>query len=239
MLNGILGGAPLPTTLAKSLPEWHLGEVATRPYAGYHPAPSTKYLRGKDHTFMVAGLHRFGEHLSGGPLNLLVFRNLLEVADPVWLLEIFYLYNRLNQLFNIARHSGTTSTTGIDAPTHPWHSGAQTIVSSICSRDPSLLTQWAHNKMSTMRLFGHRKFLRLLGSFLRSYVSLVPSPSSVLGFYLTTTGKISVTGNAMSRTMFVRFGKAGVNNLSYRASSSFALIRTKTGCLGLTLTYFY
>jgi len=90
-----------------------------------------------------------------------------------------------------------------------------------------------------MRLFAHKKFLRLLGSFLRTYVSLAPSPSTVLGFHLVTTGKISVTGNAMSRTMLVRYGKAGVNNLSYRASSSFALIRTKTGCLGLNLVFYY
>lgn len=112
-------------------------------------------------------------------------------------------------------------------------------MSSVRSRDPSLLTQWANQRMASMRLFGHRKFLRLLGSFLKTFVSLSPAPSSILGVHLVTTGKISVTGNAMSRTMLLRFGKAGVNNLSYRATSSFTLIRTKTGCLGLNLTFFY
>lgn len=90
-----------------------------------------------------------------------------------------------------------------------------------------------------MRLFTHKRFLRLLGSFLRTYVSLSPSPVTILGFNLVTTGKISVTGNAMSRTMLVRFGKASINNLGYRASSSFTLIRTKTGCLGLNLVFYY
>ena len=93
--------------------------------------------------------------------------------------------------------------------------------------------------MATMRLFAHRRFLRLLGSFLRTYVDLSPTPTTLLGFHLVTTGKISVTGNAMSRTMLVRFGKAGVNNLSYRASTAFTLIRTKTGCLGLNLAFYY
>jgi hypothetical protein len=113
------------------------------------------------------------------------------------------------------------------------------VVSSICSRDPFLLTQWAKKRLARMKIFAHKRFLRLLGSFLRGYVDLRPSPTAVLGFNLVTTGKISVTGNAMSRTMLTRFGKAGVNNLSYRASSSFTLIRTKTGCLGLNLVFYY
>ena len=93
--------------------------------------------------------------------------------------------------------------------------------------------------MAKMKLFAHKRFLRLLGTFLKSYICLSPSPTTLLGFNLVTTGKISVTGNAMSRTMLVRFGKAGINNLSYRASSSFTLIRTKTGCLGLNLAFYF
>jgi hypothetical protein len=93
--------------------------------------------------------------------------------------------------------------------------------------------------MGVMRLFAHRRFLRLLATFLRPYVSLAPGEGTLLGFNLVVTGKISVTGNAMSRTMHVRHGRAGINNLRYHAISSFALIRTKTGCLGLNLTYFF
>jgi ribosomal protein S3 len=90
-----------------------------------------------------------------------------------------------------------------------------------------------------MRLFAHRRFLRLLATFLRPYVSLHPEAGKILGFNLVVTGKISVTGNAMSRTMQVRHGKGGTNNLRYHAISAFALIRTKTGCLGLSLGFFF
>jgi len=93
--------------------------------------------------------------------------------------------------------------------------------------------------MGHMRLFAHRRFLRLLATFLRPYVALTPHEGKILGFNLVVTGKISVTGNAMSRTMQVRHGHAGVNNLRYHASSAFALIRTKTGCLGFNLTFFF
>lgn len=93
--------------------------------------------------------------------------------------------------------------------------------------------------MSRMRLFGHRRFLRILANFIRPYVSRHGGESAILGFNLVVTGKISVTGNAMSRTMHVRCGRAGINNLTYHSLASFALIRTKTGCLGFSLTYYY
>lgn len=64
----------------------------------------------------MSGLHRFGEVLGGAPFNLLIFRNLLETAEPLWLLEVFYLYSRLSQLFSIGR---TSNVANIMAPTHP------------------------------------------------------------------------------------------------------------------------
>jgi ribosomal protein S3 len=88
-------------------------------------------------------------------------------------------------------------------------------------------------------MFAHRRFLRLLATFLRPYVSLTPQESKILGFNLVVTGKISVTGNAMSRTMQVRHGKASINNLRHHALSAFALIRTRTGCLGFNLTFLF
>lgn len=146
------------------------------------------------------------------------------------------MHSRLSQLFKLAKSKNKIL---ISSPSHPWYGGAKIIVSAVCSRDPFLLAQWAKKRMGRMKLFAHKRFLRLLGSFLRGYVELSPAPTKILGFNLVTTGKISVTGNAMSRTMLTRFGKAGINNLSYRASSSFVLIKTKTGCLGLNLVFYY
>lgn len=193
-------------------------------------------LRKLDHSFLTKGLLRFGEELSGSAFSLLILKNLLATASPQWLIEVFRLHSRLFHLFKLLRSRRYIP---VSSRRHPWYGGAKIIVSSVCSRDPFLLSQWAKKRMARMRLFSHKRFLRLLGSFLRSFVRLSSSPSKILGFNLVTTGKISVTGNAMSRTMLTRFGRAGINNLSYRASSSFALIKTKTGCLGLNLVFYY
>jgi len=195
-----------------------------------------RYTKPIDHAFLVSGLLRFGEELGGSFFSLLMLKNILENAHPTWVLEVLLLHSRLSQVFKLSR---SRSKATISAPSHPWYGGSKIIVGAVCSRDPFLLAQWAKKRMSRMRLFAHKRFLRLLGSFLRGYVNLKPAPTRILGFNLVTTGKISVTGNAMSRTMLTRFGKAGINNLSYRASSSFALIKTKTGCLGLNLVFYF
>ena len=213
-----------------------VGEGAVYFCYGKRASRASRFNRSVDHSFLVAGVLRFGEELSGAPFSLLILKNLLQTAHPLWVLEVFFLHSRLSQVFNLSRSKNKML---ITSPSHPWYGGAKIIVSSVCSRDPFLLAQWAKKRMGKMKLFAHKRFLRLLGSFLRGYVNLKTDPTKILGFNLVTTGKISVTGNAMSRTMLTRFGKAGINNLSYRASSSFVLIKTKTGCLGLNLVFYY
>ena len=187
---------------------------------------------GLDHAFVVAALHRFGEALSGGAFTLLIVRNMLTTASAAWAVEAAAFQTRLAIIFPRRPHRRSKKVS-------QWYGGGRTIVSSVYGRDPYLLTQWARLRMSQMRLFGHRRFLRLLATFLRPYVCRNGGEGFILGFNLVVVGKISVTGNAMSRTMQVRHGRAGINNLAYHALSSFALIRTKTGCLGFTMTYYY
>lgn len=59
------------------------------------------------------------------------------------------------------------------------------------------------------------------------------------GVNLYIVGKISVTGNAMSRAQFARAGLGGHNNLKAQVASAFTLVRTNTGCLGVSLSFFY
>lgn len=218
----------------------HLRPIPGLPAAALNAAPAAAVADGVaprvESAFIVAGLHRFGEALAGTAFSLILVKNMLRTASHAWALEAAMFQSRLAQIFY--RAAGTSGK-AIVAPRHPWHGGGKVIVSSVYGRDPFLLTQWARIRMSYMRLFSHRRFLRLLATFLRPYVALAPAPGKILGFNLVVTGKISVTGNAMSRTMHVRHGKASINNLRHHASSSFALIRTKTGCLGLNMTYLF
>lgn len=192
--------------------------------------------RSYDHGFLVLGLQRFGENMSGGQCSMLVYRNLVKVATEPWVVDMASFHARLVQIFNLSRIKNPKP---VNSPRHQWYGGAKAVVSSIYARDPFILTLWIQKRLKRMRLFAHRKFIRLLGTLLKYFVELKPEESKILGFVFLTTGKISVTGNAMSRNMLVRYGKSGINNLSYRASKSFTLIKTKTGCLGLNMSFYF
>lgn len=88
-----------------------------------------------------------------------------------------------------------------------------------------------------MSLFSHRRFFRLLATLLSTLLLGQNKVLSGVNMYLV--GKISVTGNAMSRSQLTRTGVGGNANLKSQAVSGFTLVHTNTGCLGLTITYFY
>jgi hypothetical protein len=89
-----------------------------------------------------------------------------------------------------------------------------------------------------MSLYSHRRFFRLLGLLLRG-VAHGRSLYLLRGFYMRLVGKISVVGNAMSRVWWTRGGLAAGSNLALQVFQGFTIVRTTTGCLGLSLFFFY
>ena len=61
----------------------------------------------------------------------------------------------------------------------------------------------------------------------------------LVGIHLYVVGKISVTGNSRSRTLYVQAGRTGAGNLRYQTARQFTLVRTRTGCLGVTIQFFF
>jgi hypothetical protein len=88
-------------------------------------------------------------------------------------------------------------------------------------------------------MFAHLRFFRVLGLVLRFTVSSFFGDFKLRGFNFYLVGKISVAGNAMSRAYGAFAGKRSNSSLSLKLASNFALIRTPTGCLGFTLSYFF
>lgn len=89
-----------------------------------------------------------------------------------------------------------------------------------------------------MSLYAHRRFFRLLGLLLRGVASS-EGTYFLRGFYMRLVGKISVVGNAMSRVWWTRGGLAAGSNLTLQVFQGFTIVRTTTGCLGLSLFFFY
>jgi hypothetical protein len=111
--------------------------------------------------------------------------------------------------------------------------------SSLMLKDPQLLVNWLQGRLRFMSLFRHRRFFRIIGLFLRMAVNLTRPKFKLKGVYLYLVGKISVTGNARSRSFFATSGLYSLGNLTLRLNHAFSLVRTKTGCLGLTIYYLH
>jgi hypothetical protein len=106
-------------------------------------------------------------------------------------------------------------------------------------RDPYLLINWMQQRLTHVSLFQHRRFFRTLALTLRGAVTTPTLAWRLRGLRLQVTGKLSVTGNAMSRTYFVRAGSQGNANLSLHLAQGFTLVRTHTGCLGVWLGFYF
>jgi hypothetical protein len=109
---------------------------------------------------------------------------------------------------------------------------------TVRTRDPELLISWVQTRLRLMSLYAHRRFFRLLGLLLRGAVGC-GGACNLRGFYMRVVGKISVVGNAMSRVWWTRGGLAAGSNLTLQTFSGFTLVNTTTGCLGLSLSFFY
>ncbi len=106
------------------------------------------------------------------------------------------------------------------------------------TRDPELLVSWLQTRLRSMSLYAHRRFFRLLGLLLRGSIRAA-GVYTFRGFYMRLVGKISVVGNAMSRSWWTRGGHAAGSNLTLQVYQGFTIVRTTTGCLGLSLFFFY
>jgi hypothetical protein len=126
-----------------------------------------------------------------------------------------------------------------NAATHPWGYGARILYAAVALRDATMLARWLDTRMRCVSMFAHKRYFRHLGVLLKEAVMLPFGAYRLAGFSLYLVGKISVTGNAMSRSYSSFAGRRGLANLGLRASSGFTIIRTKTGCLGCTLTFFF
>jgi hypothetical protein len=101
--------------------------------------------------------------------------------------------------------------------------------------DATIITSWLHTKLSRMSLFGHGRFLSTFFFFLGIFYDLRCTVYGLAGIKIRVAGKISVAGNARKRAMQFTRGKTSSGSINTKVSSDFYLVRTSTGCLGLTV----
>lgn len=86
-----------------------------------------------------------------------------------------------------------------------------------------------------MSLFRHGKFLAIFFFIFSVFFTLEAHNYGVVGIRIRVAGKISVAGNARKRSLCFARGHTSSGGARARVSTEFYLVRTTTGCLGLTV----
>jgi hypothetical protein len=172
-------------------------------------------------------LVRLLEHELGTRVNFTLLRSPYSLISAAEVVSLLLLRGRINYWLQHAKGSPT------------WRYIATLIFTVFKTKDISLLTSWLHGRMIRMPLFSHNRFLSFVCYFFKLAYFLYGTAFGVQGVHVRVAGKISVTGNSRKRTLIFRVGKTGANNLQIKASSDFYLVRTGTGCLGLTASLFF
>ncbi len=192
----------------------------------------TRRVRLKDY-FIRSLLFRFLVNLWGSNLSICFFRNL---QKSLLTAELIFVKLQQHRIFCITPAPLYTQR---QKDRYPWSNGFLAIYLSLKHRDPTLLLSWLKDRLRVISMFAHLRFFRILGLLLKSTVLHFFNVFKLKGFNFYLVGKISVTGNAMSRSYRSFAGKRSNSSLQLRLASNFTIIRTPTGCLGFTLSFFF
>lgn len=170
---------------------------------------------------------RWLESWMGSPCCLYVQRNMLASYSAYHLICVDVLAQRMSyQTVGANKYN-----LGI------WQKAPDSLYSAMLYQEPSLALAWLQNRMAKMPLQSHRKFFRLLAFYFAGFTK--GNNPLISGVSMYVVGKISVTGNAMSRAQFIKTGAGSPANMQRQSATGFTLINTVTGCLGFSLTFYY
>jgi hypothetical protein len=178
-------------------------------------------------------LYRFFEALLGGSCYFILCRNL---QQRLAIAELAQVYTHSQRIFALMPASLLQIRRVV---TYPWAYGATALYLAVILRDPQLLVAWLQSRISAMTLFQHRRFFRTLALSLATAVTAPSGRYALRGLRLSVVGKLSVTGNAMTRTYAMRVGHQSNASVGLRLTQAFTIVRTRTGCLGVTLGFYF
>lgn len=111
----------------------------------------------------------------------------------------------------------------------------QIIYLSLKLKDPFFLSNWIVATMQKIDFYKYKTFLRYLKYVLRYFFWVIFKELNIKGIKFQLKGKISVAGNARTRTARHSVGATGHATFNNKILYKLNLIRTFTGVLGLKL----
>jgi hypothetical protein len=106
---------------------------------------------------------------------------------------------------------------------------------SLKLKDPHLMSNWMVTTMQKVSFWKHKTFLRYIKYVMRYFFWVIFREINMKGIKFQLKGKISVAGNARTRTVLHTVGFTSHSTLHNKILYNLNLIRTFTGVLGLKL----
>jgi len=111
----------------------------------------------------------------------------------------------------------------------------QIIYLALKLKDPYVLSNWMISTMQKISFWKYKTFLRYIKYVLRYFFWVIFKQLNVKGVKFQLKGKISVAGNARTRTVLHTIGFTSHTTFNNKILYKLSLIKTFTGALGLKL----
>ena len=110
---------------------------------------------------------------------------------------------------------------------------------SLRLKDPTFLANWIRGMLKRLSFWKYRLLFRYLKFILQHLFKFSFGHFQFRGLKLQLKGKISVAGNARTRTLVYRVGDTSHSKMSNRVAYDLSFVNTFTGVLGFKLWFFY
>jgi len=106
-------------------------------------------------------------------------------------------------------------------------------------KDPTFFANWIKGMLNRMSFWKYRLLFRYIKFAMRYLFWLYFSELQFKGLKIKLKGKISVAGNARTRTLVYRIGETGYSKIDNRVICDSSTINTFTGVLGFKIWFFF
>lgn len=106
-------------------------------------------------------------------------------------------------------------------------------------KDPTFLINWIRTMLYRMSFWKYRTLFRYLKFVIRDLFEPNFAKFGLRGFKVRLKGKISVAGNARTRTLMMRIGQTSHSKFNNKVAHSFTLVNSFTGVMGFNLWIFF
>lgn len=110
---------------------------------------------------------------------------------------------------------------------------------SLRLKDPTFLANWIRAMVLRLSFWKHRLIFRYIRFLLRYLFQTYFDDLNFRGIKIQLKGKISVAGNARTRTLFFKFGKTSQSSFENKIAYDLSFIETFTGIMGFKVWFFY